>query len=107
VDLSQFRNDEVGKGYKAKHVVRQKEAEAVSEGVVDMSGGAFSTRDDKEKSSKKQRKHEKKSSKRKRDHGKDGNEQKDSRLDSYLRCKGLKTFLIDIEKMISQDNIRR
>ena len=37
VDLSQFRNEEVGKGYKANHVVRQKEAISHATKVVDMS----------------------------------------------------------------------
>lgn len=99
VDLSQFRNEEIGKGYQAKHVVRQREAAADSSGVVvDMSGGAFQSDGKKEK--KKSSKKDKKSSKRKRDTAGDKQET-DSRLDTYLRCKGLKKFLEDIDKMLS------
>jgi hypothetical protein len=102
VDLSQFRNEEVGKGYQAKHVVRQREANDLSAGagVVDMSGGAFqsekgdiiSRRDKKSKKDKK---------KRKRDMEKN-NGQKDNRLDSYLKCQGLEIFLGEIDKMLTR-----
>lgn len=99
VDLSQFRNEEVGKGYQAKHVVRQREATTSSTGVVDMSGGAFGSRDDdrKEKKSSAHKK-EKKSSKRKRG---SGDEMKNAR-ESYLQCKGLETFLGDVDKMLAR-----
>jgi formylglycine-generating enzyme required for sulfatase activity len=103
VDLSQFRNEEVGKGYQAKHVVRQREAAAASAGVVDMSGGAFELKDDRrEKKSSKREKKEKKSVKRKREKEQDISGQKDNRLDIYLKCKGLETFLGEVEKMLSR-----
>ncbi|KAL3792974.1 hypothetical protein HJC23_010987 [Cyclotella cryptica] len=114
VDLSQFRNEEVGKGYQAKHVVRQREAIAETSGVVDMSGGAFSSRNKSDQSlrrsshekgdkSLKRSSHEKKSAKRKHDDDRDINAKRDSRLESYLKCKGLKAFLGEIDKIISKE----
>lgn len=107
VDLSQFRNEEVGKGYQAKHVVRQREAVLASSDMIDMSGGVFesSHRHDKneKKSSKKKDKKEKRSEKRKRDRD-DKTEavEKDSQLEPYFKCRGLETFLSEIESMLSR-----
>ena len=39
VNLEQFQNNEVGKGYQAKHVIRQQSAANTSK-IIDMSGGA-------------------------------------------------------------------
>lgn len=105
VDLNQFRNEEVGKGYQAKHVVRQREATASASaaGVVDMSGGKFS-------SSKKERGAESAASKKRSlddkgatDDG-GGGEKKagDFRLESYLQCKGMRDFMKDIDKILKQ-----
>jgi hypothetical protein len=95
VDLSQFRNEEVGKGYQAKHVVRQREANFSSVGVVDMSGGAFRSKEE-DRREKKSRKDEKKRKRKK------NNEQQDNRLDSYLKCHGLEVFLGEIDKMLTK-----
>lgn len=91
VDLSQFRNEEVGKGYKAKHVVRQREAAPAVAGVMDMSGGQFSK---KERGAKK---------KRSRDDGgkKDTNDERD-RLQTYLKCKGMRDFVKEIDGILKQ-----
>lgn len=75
VDLSQFRNEEVGKGYKAKHVVRQKDATASVASVVDMSGGKFSQAD-------------KKKNEEYVHHG------------SYMESKGIRDFLKEIDKIL-------
>ena len=99
VDLSQFRNEEVGRGYQAKHVVRQREtAVSSSVGMVDMSGGAF------ERSEKKSKSEKKKETKRKRDRDSDKGtkKKKDSKLDSYLQSRGLETFLGEIESLLSR-----
>ncbi|KAL7542320.1 hypothetical protein ACHAXR_013303 [Thalassiosira sp. AJA248-18] len=103
VDLSQFRNDEVGEGYQAKHVVRQKEASssATAMGVVDMSGGQFSKKEGRAESS----------VARKRSHDADGGEKDkngkkkqpvDDRLESYLKCNGMRSFMKEIDKILNQ-----
>jgi len=102
VDITQFRNEEVGKGYQAKHVVRQKEAIAETLGVVDMSGGAFSSRDKSDQSLTRSS-HERRSGKRKHDYDGDTNKKRNNRLESYLKCQGLKTFLGEIEKVIGNE----
>ena len=101
VDLSQFRNEEVGRGYQAKHVVRQREtAVSSSIGMVDMSGGAFERG---EKKSKSEKKKEKKRKRGRDDSDKVGDDRKkDSRLDSYLKCRGLEMFLGEIESLLSR-----
>mmetsp|Transcript_25480 Transcript_25480/g.54826 ORF Transcript_25480/g.54826 Transcript_25480/m.54826 type:complete len:171 (-) Transcript_25480:2863-3375(-) len=103
VDLSQFRNEEVGKGYQAKHVVRQKGATSSATGVVDMAGGKFSRneRGGPESSSA--------TKKRSRDGGGkddiDGRKRQTTaadRLGSYLNCKGMREFMKDIDKILKQ-----
>ena len=97
VDLSQFRNEEVGKGYKAKHVVRQREAAISSTELVDKSGGKFS-------------KKEAGSKKRRRDDGEKGNDGSKSKqakdtttpLESYLACKGMRDFMKEVDKILKQ-----
>lgn len=108
VDLSQFRNEEVGKGYQAKHVIRQKGitlATGSKTGVVDMSGGKFTQNDKlgdeddaRTGSSSKKRGLERgdKDSGRKRQH-------KDPRLESYLKCKGMRDFLRETEKILQKN----
>lgn len=103
VDLSQFRNEEIGKGYQAKHVVRQRGTAVSSADVVDMSGGAFELKGGSEKKTSKKERNEKKSGKRKREKDRGvGADQSDTRIDSYLECKGLETFLEEVEKMLSR-----
>ena len=91
VDLSQFRNEEVGKGYKAKHVVRQRDVSSsvAMKGVVDMSGGAYLS-----------------TNKRCQDRRKKGEKiALDSKSDvpcfeSYLRSKGVRDFIKEIDKIL-------
>lgn len=94
VDLSQFRNEEVGKGYKAKHVVRQRDASSsvAIKGVVDMSGGAYLStnkrcQDDVRK------KGEKRALNSKSDV---------PCFESYLRSKGMRDFIKEIDKIMKQ-----
>lgn len=83
VDLSQFRNEEVGKGYKAKHVVRQKDASATVASVVDMSGGKFSKPDAKRNC-----------------HGSHKNNES-VHHGSYLESKGIRDFLKEIDEILN------
>ena len=88
VDLSQFRNEEVGRGYKAKHVVRQREAAL---GVLDMSGGTFSAKDVRSSSATKKRGRD--------DLGRDETAV-GKRSDAYLKCKGMRDFIKEIDKIL-------
>ena len=75
VDLSQFRNEEVGKGYQAKHVIRQKGAPTKASGIVDMS----------------QRKEESEP------------KPKDAEpitKESYLSCRGMRNFVREVDKIL-------
>ena len=100
VDLSQFRNEEVGKGYQAKHVVRQKGAEKAATGVmVDMSGGTELSKIEREGGS----------SLKKRSRDDDGEEDRgdrkrppDNPLQSYLKCKGMRDFVKEIDSILQQ-----
>lgn len=93
VDLTQFRNEEVGKGYKAKHVVRQRDASLSMTSVVDMSGGKFSKQpatstkrnnDDKQNDTRDERKIE----------------PADVRHRTYLEYKGMRDFMKEIDKIL-------
>jgi hypothetical protein len=57
VNLQQFRNEEVGKGYQAKHVIRQRTAEPSS--PLQINDMSKRSNDDKKDSKKKKRKDEK------------------------------------------------
>jgi hypothetical protein len=97
VDLSQFRNEEVGRGYKAKHVVRQREASSAPTGLlVDVSGGKFLSTDVRSSSTAKKRGHD--------EAGRDDNTAAggvfDVSLDTYLKCKGLRDFMKEIDKIL-------
>lgn len=102
VDISQFQNTEVGSGYQARHVVRQKTG-AGSDGmkVRDMTGCVLSDTKDgggKRESEKKiKNKSEPVAAKRKRDddHG------KYKVADEYLKCKGVREFRLELEKILS------
>mmetsp|Transcript_21882 Transcript_21882/g.52912 ORF Transcript_21882/g.52912 Transcript_21882/m.52912 type:complete len:160 (-) Transcript_21882:148-627(-) len=96
VDLSQFRNEEVGKGYQAKCVVRQREASSSATGVVDMSGGKFSK--------KKRSSASKKRSRNDEDEGEDNRKSchPDVRLGSYLKCKGMRDFMKELDKVLKE-----
>ena len=101
VDLSQFRNEEVGKGYQAKFVVRQRNAqdEGPAPSVKDM------TRKRTEK--KKSRKSKRKRSSRKDDTDDDNDDDEDNereqdnaknQLDKYLKSEALRRFRKELEK---------
>ena len=97
VDLNQFRNEEVGKGYQAKGVVRQRGSTNETSRVVDMSGGSFSKQGG-DSSKKKKRSHE------------DDEDAGDSRkkhsvndpLQSYLQCQGMRDFVKEADKILQQ-----
>ena len=99
VDLSQFRNEEVGRGYKAKHVVRQREALSSAMGaLLDMSGGKFSSKDVHFPTTTKMR--------GRRGTGRDdnavaGGNSDDACLDTYLKCKGMRDFIKEIDKILT------
>jgi hypothetical protein len=82
VDISQFQNHEVGKGYQAKHVVRQKTGEAPSVKIKVMPGGNNGA-DSKAKAPK---------------HS--VNEISEIRA-SYMKSAGLREFRKEIEKILS------
>jgi hypothetical protein len=91
VDLSQFRNEEVGKGYKAKHVVRQKEAISTATKVVDMSGGSGTF-------NKQQEGRADDSSKSKKKRSRD----EESPVQSYLQSQGMRDFIKETHKILQQ-----
>mmetsp|Transcript_25594 Transcript_25594/g.37813 ORF Transcript_25594/g.37813 Transcript_25594/m.37813 type:complete len:116 (-) Transcript_25594:7-354(-) len=74
VDLNQFRNTEVGQGYQAKHVFRQKTGMENKTKVVDMSRGASQ---------------------------KKASLIKDERLSKYLKCAGIREFRRQLEKIVN------
>ena len=80
VDLQQFRNDEVGKGYQAKHVVRQKGVPSKASGIVDMS----------------QRKEESMATQTSRSNA------ESITKESYLHCRGMRNFLREVEKILEK-----
>mmetsp|Transcript_24585 Transcript_24585/g.51786 ORF Transcript_24585/g.51786 Transcript_24585/m.51786 type:complete len:161 (+) Transcript_24585:189-671(+) len=103
VDLSQFRNVEVGKGYQAKHVIRQRDTLSHSQKVIDMSGGRFvemreESDDLKLDSSSKRR--------GKSDCG-DSRElkkqQRETKIASYLGCKGMRDFVKELDSTLSKN----
>ena len=129
VDISQFQNFEVGKGYKAKHVVRQPgmlqpAASATQAGATRPSAavatssnnksqqgaGSKTTRDDNDDSDddddKRKKKKHKKKKKSKRSSSKEeepssSTTSSSSLLESYLQCHGLREFRKEIEKILT------
>ena len=116
VDINQFRNVEVGSGYQARHVVRQRtgnEGDSSGAGmkVRDMTGGvsaaeARSTSDrcdgkgrEKRKDKDAKAKSSDKSSKRSRKNKAEKDEQ--NITDQYLKCKGVREFRLELEKILS------
>jgi hypothetical protein len=81
VHVEQFQNHVVGKGYQAKHVIRQKTGkEKVAAAIVDMTGGKAA----KESSSSSQTQPSSKFNRK-----------------TYIQCKGLREFRREIEKILS------
>ena len=115
VDINQFRNVEVGSGYQARHVVRQRTGNEEGSGggmkVRDMTGGASaaearSTRDRDDAKGREKRKDKDakgkasdESSKRSRKY----KAEKDAQniADQYLKCKGVREFRLELEKILS------
>jgi hypothetical protein len=100
VNLEQFRNNEVGNGYQARGVVRQKTGEMGSKmNIIDMTKKqpqSDGSNDDKE--AKKRR------SKRQRISG-----QKDENMgsiDIFLQCQALRDFRKELEKILSEAKAR-
>lgn len=98
VDLNQFRNTEVGKGYQARHVVRQKTAAATT--TTDLrTGGDVSAKKKMEEGipdttrKKKARLEANSSSRQKQDEKLD--------RDKLLKNAGLRTFRKEIESILS------
>lgn len=95
VDLNQFRNQEVGLGYQAKHVIRQKThsdtmMEPSTRIVVDTT-----TKTKEEEETNRTQKQKKK---------REAKEEQDSptvRLDRYLQCKGMRQFRKELESILS------
>lgn len=97
VDLGQFQNKEVGVGYQARGVIRQRAAHGPQMKIVDMTKKVDDWETGSvESSSKKKRKREKKS---KRDSKKKA---KDDPLKMFLECKALRDFRKEIEKIYQE-----
>lgn len=95
VDLKQFRNDEVGKGYQAKFVVRQRTADNdgatnAPSAVKDMTQKKSSSSDDKPPRKGKRKKGEK-------SHTAESSKGS-TRLDKYLKSEALRRFRKELEK---------
>lgn len=100
VDLSQFRNEEIGQGYQAKFVVRQRQADdPAAVPIRDMTG---EKEEESKKSSRKKSKRKREKDEAKADkHRKSSNSSKKkepSRLDRYLQCAGLRAFRKELEQ---------
>ena len=78
VDLSQFRNEEVGKGYQAKHVIRQAGAPSKVSGIVDMSKKDISSKKDESKPKPKDT----------------------TTKETYLACRGMRNFIREVDKIL-------
>lgn len=97
VDLSRFRNEQVGKGYQAKFVVRQRHADddEAPVAVKDMT----KNKSEKKKSSRKDKKR-----KRSRDDEEDDKKrssrepEEPNRLEKYLKSEGMRNFRKELEK---------
>lgn len=98
VDLSQFRNEQVGKGYQAKFVVRQRHADD------DEAPTAFKDMTKKNAEKKKSSRKEKKR-KRSRDDDEEDDKKRPSReseesnrLEKYLKSEGMRNFRKELER---------
>mmetsp|Transcript_14337 Transcript_14337/g.17426 ORF Transcript_14337/g.17426 Transcript_14337/m.17426 type:complete len:190 (-) Transcript_14337:414-983(-) len=114
VDLSQFRNHEVGSGYQAKGVIRQKMFSSNNDGnndikVIDMSkklktstenDDIESKESDNHNSRDKKRKSKKHKRKKKEKREDESNEKDISSINEYLKCKGMRDFRKEIEKIM-------
>ena len=86
VDLSQFRNHQIGQGYQAKFVVRQRTGNEEEQGAIQ----------DMTQKSEKRKKSKRKRSKDNEDNSKTNKES--NRIDKYLKCEGFRRFRKELEK---------
>lgn len=102
VDISQFQNHEIGKGYQAKHVVRQQMADKpTAMDIKDMTGGGSKSDSKKIKSSKvKQQNGEKKRKHREEERAKEADNPR-TRLKKYLSSAAFVSFRKEIEAILS------
>lgn len=101
VDLKQFRNEEVGKGYQARGVVRQKMGNGAGQTmkIVDMTKKG--EKESGKSSISSSGKHEKKEKSARREKRKrDKKESKDDESNKYLRCDGIRVFRREVEKIV-------
>lgn len=105
VDLSQFRNTQVGKGYQAKHVIRQRSAAPQLDPAVSI----VQDRTKKEETSTAITSNSKTATKSKKRHAeelpsKELSSTKTTRqLQAYLQCEGLRKFRKELESIHSPD----
>jgi LPS O-antigen subunit length determinant protein (WzzB/FepE family) len=91
VNLNQFRNEEVGEGYQAKHVIRQRSGQHSEIKIRDMSRANENEKD--KKKSKKRKKHSS------TDAAPETKEDPKERVRKYLQCDGLLQFRRELEKI--------
>ena len=94
VDISQFQNFEVGQGYQAKHVVRQKGGAMGTTAA----GGGGDTGQKVTVASMPTKPEDYASETRKK---KKSKQEDDRSLESYLQCSGLREFRKEIEKILA------
>ena len=116
VDKSEFYNTEVGSGYQAKHVVRQRQADGAKVEIIDMSGKDIQSKDSRKKHKRdkneckgsNERKH-KKSRSIKVTSKVDERSQKsvlnvrNSLLNEMLQCDAMREFKIEVAKILRSD----
>ena len=108
VDITQFQNTEVGKGYQASHVVRQKSNITLSRSTTNRAssiisqennqnrnGGAHESSLETDKSEKKSKK------KRRKDDSKKHDKDISSDTNEYLKCSALREFRKEIERILN------
>ncbi|KAL7467103.1 hypothetical protein ACHAXS_007368 [Conticribra weissflogii] len=101
VDLSQFRNVEVGKGYQAKHVIRQRDALSKnSQKIVDMSGGKFANMREEDEDIQLDSCSKKRENTGCYDGRKLKKQQRETTIDSYLKCNGMRDFVKELDKIL-------
>lgn len=121
VNLEQFRNHQVGSGYQARGVIRQRTAHDVNIDILDMSkkpenlesrgnqkdkNDVDQDDDNAEVSSSRQKKKLKKhKTKRRRKEGKKEKQKSNhdtEKIEKYLKCKGMRDFRKELEKILSE-----
>lgn len=96
VDLSQFRNEEVGKGYQARFVVRQRHAQ--DEGSAPPAVKDMTQKKETKESRKKKSKRKRSRSKEDDDDDREKESDSASHLDKYLKSEALRRFRKELEK---------